>query len=180
MSAGSGHDGREDELPGADAFEADLSEVELAPEDAALLDELADLLRDETEPPADVLLAAREIYTWRTVDADLAALTFDSLIDQEPARSRATATETRTLTFESDRVAIEVEVDYGAVDRRLVGQLVPPQVAELVLTVDGDVVRTTADHLGRFVLPISGAPRAVRLLVQLTDGTRIVAESIAV
>lgn len=180
MSNEPADDGRDTGLPAADESRADLSETELAPEHAALLEELAALLGAAAEPPADVLHAARELYTWRTVDADLAALTFDSLVDREPARSRATATDTRTLTFESDRAAIEVEVDSGVAGRRLVGQLVPPQAAELELTVDGgDVARTSADELGRFVLPLPGTPRAARLLVLLADGTRIMAESIA-
>lgn len=148
-------------------------------DDAALLDELAALLGPQHEPPPEVLHAAREAFTWRTVDAEIAALTFDSLLDDEPAGVRSAATATRTLTFESDRATVEVEVEGRDSGRRLVGQLVPPQTAELELTVDGVVARAAADDLGRFVLPLPADPRLARLLVLLTDGTRIVAESIA-
>lgn len=147
-------------------------------DDDVLLDELATLLGPSNEPPPEVLHAAREAFTWRTVDAEIAALTYDSLLDHESSRSRSAATDVRALTFESGRAVIEVEVDADAGVRRLVGQLVPPQAAEVELTVDGEVFRAPADGLGRFVLPLFAAPRAVRLLVLLADGTRIVAETV--
>lgn len=145
-------------------------------EDAALLAELAVVLGPAAEPPDAVLAAARESFTWRTVDAELAALVFDSLLDQEPARSRSLA-RTRTMTFEAGATAVELEVDDRPGGRRLIGQLVPPQRAEVELTGGGPAARAAADVTGRFVLPLPADPRPARVLVRLAEGTRIVSET---
>lgn len=146
------------------------------PEDTALLAELAAVLGPDAEPPAAVLDAARESLTWRTVDVELAALVFDSLLDEEPARSRSVA-RARSVTFESGAAAVELEVDDRPGGRRLLGQLVPPQAAEVELTGPGFAERVGADTTGRFVLPLPGASVPARLLVRLADGTRIASET---
>lgn len=140
------------------------------PSDDALLEELAELLLPRTEPPPTVVDAAKELFTWRTVDAELAALTYDSLLDGEPAGARAAA-QPRILTFEAEGLTIEVEVDAGPGGRRLLGQLVPAQEAELELRSEGEPVRGTADALGRFVIALPAARGRVSLRCRTADGT---------
>jgi hypothetical protein len=119
-------------------------------DDDALLDELATLLGPSNEPPPEVLHAAREVFTWRTVDAEIAALTYDSLLDDAPVGVRAAA-QPRILTFEAGGLTIEVEVDATPSGRRLLGQLVPAQAAELELLGDGEVLAAASvDAMGRF------------------------------
>lgn len=140
--------------------------------DAALLDELATLLAADHEPPPDVLRAARETFTWRTVDAELAALVHDSLLDD--AVGVRAAARSRILTFDADGLTIEVEVDGAPGGRRLLGQLVPGQVAEVELLVDDRTVATaTADALGRFAMALPGEPRRVVVRCRLS-GSRTV------
>ena len=145
--------------------------------DDLLLDELATLLGPQHEPPPEVLHAAREVFTWRTVDAELAALTYDSLLDEAPVGVRAAA-QPRILTFEAEGLTIEVELDATPSGRRLLGQLVPAQAADLELLADGQVVATcVADELGRFVVTLPPAPsRRVVLRCRLADGTVVVSE----
>lgn len=145
--------------------------------DDLLLDELAALLGPQHEPPPEVLHAAREVFTWRTVDADIAALTYDSLLDEAPVGVRAAA-RPRILTFEAEGLTIEVELDATPSGRRLLGQLVPAQAADLELLADGQVVATcVADELGRFVVTLPPAPsRRVVLRCRLADGTVVVSE----
>lgn len=150
----------------------DAAPDDAAPDDAALLAELDALLLARSEPPAHVLHAARESFTWRTVDAEIADLTYDTLLD-DVTTTRA-ADQPRILTFEANGLTIEVELDASARGRRLLGQLVPGQPAELELRSDGAVIGTaTADELGRFVLALPDAPQRVSLWCRLPDGERV-------
>jgi hypothetical protein len=129
--------------------------------DEALLGELAALLAAQGEPPPEVLHAARESFVWRTVDAEIAALTYDSLLDDEPAATRAAA-RSRVLAFEADGLTIEVELDSTPSGRRLLGQLVPAQEAEVELRAGETVVATAAaDELGRFAMALPARPQRV-------------------
>lgn len=141
-------------------------------DDEALMAELTELLAPVTEPPPSVLAALRELFTWRTVDAELAAMVYDSLLDAAPARTRAAA-QPRILVFEAGGLTIEVEVDARPSGRRLLGQLVPGQAAELELRCDGDPIAATADELGRFTMPLPAASQRVSLRCRLRDGTEV-------
>lgn len=105
---------------------------------------------DQADPVPDrVRQAAEAAWTWRTIDAELAALTHDSLVDAEPALMRG-ASDIRSLTFESPRVTVEVEVDGG---RTMTGQIVPPRPARIDLQQGGEhVVSVEADQAGIFFL----------------------------
>lgn len=149
-------------------------------DDDVLLDELATLLGPHNEPPPEVLHAARGAFTWRTVDAEIAALTFDSLLDDAPAGVRAAA-QPRILTFEADGLTIEVELDATPSGRRLLGQLVPAQVAELELLSDGEVLAvSSADAMGRFSVALPRDPRRVTLRCRPPGGATVESASTVV
>ncbi len=115
--------------------------------DDQLLSLLARAL-DAADPVPDAVLdAAKGAYTWRTIDAELAALVFDSAAeDLVGVRSEQP---TRQLTFSTPGVEIELAV-VSETERRIVGQLVPPQEAKIVLH-SGDEERSIeTDSLGRF------------------------------
>ena len=57
-------------------------------EDDTLWHELRMVIQKGDPVPPEVLQAARESFTWRTIDAELAALTYDSAVD-DPATSAA-------------------------------------------------------------------------------------------
>jgi hypothetical protein len=119
--------------------------------DEQLLEELGATL-DELDPvPSAATEFAKAAFTLRSIDAELAELVFDSATeDLVGIRSGEAA---RQMTFRAPGIEIEVVVmDEGA--RRLIGQLVPPQPAEVELLykdLHKDEVRTaTSDSLGRF------------------------------
>lgn len=120
---------------------------------------------DQADPTPDrVRRAAEAAWTWRTIEAELAALTHDSLVDAEPALMRG-SDDTRSLTFESPRVSVEVELSG---DRSLAGQIVPAQPAHVDLQHGGEtVLSAVADASGIFYLdslptgPISLVCRAL-------------------
>lgn len=129
-------------------------------DDDGLLDVLGRALRQADPVPDRVKEAALAAFSWRTIDAELAALVYDSGMElTSGARSDEVA---RQLTFAAGDLEIEVMVAPDG--EQLLGQLVPPQVATVSLTRDGEVLETTSDALGRFRFDLS-ASGPVRLSV---------------
>ncbi len=132
--------------------------------DEQLLNRLAQAL-DAAEPlPEGMIDAAKATFTWRTIDAELAALVFDSATE-ELAGVRSTDA-TRQMTFRTPGVEIELVV-VSETSRRLVGQLVPPQAAEIELHHEDETRTVQSDNLGRFTfhdVPVG----SVRLTCKLT------------
>ena len=128
---------------------------------------------DATDPiPDHVVEAAREAIFWRTIDAELAELVFDS--STELLTSVRGADLVRQVTFRSPGVEIEIMVtDEG--NCRLVGQLVPPQVAQVELRSGNQVLTTSTDSLGRFTF--ADVQRgSVQLAVRLQAGALVVTD----
>lgn len=120
-------------------------------DDDQLLAALGDALRAARDVPPDFVEAGKAAFAWRDIDAELAALTYDSAHDTEraPAVSRAEPALLRYLTFASEQVTIELEVTRDAV----LGQIVPPQPGVLEVHVwDGEPMTTAIDEIGCFVL----------------------------
>jgi hypothetical protein len=134
----------------------------LGDEDEALLQELRGAARRFDPPPASVLDAARASLTWRTIDAELAALEFDSAVDLAATAVRS-GEGPRLLTFAAPGLNIEVEVSPVGPRRQLVGQLVPAQAARIDVRHAGGVTTVRADQLGRFDADaISAGPVSLR------------------
>jgi len=119
------------------------------PADAQLLDELRRAASQFDPPPPAVVEAARSSFTWRTIDAELAALVFDSGVDQ-PVTALRGGEGPRLMTFSSSGLDIEVEVINLGSRRQLVGQLVPPQAADIDVRHAAGTTTIQADQLGRF------------------------------
>jgi hypothetical protein len=165
------------DLDGTDLGEGDPGEVagpdDAGPEDVALEEELR-VLAARFEPVPDRLVqAAVDAYAWRTVDADLAELVFDSLADSQEAALVRGGEGERLLSFQASSLTIEIEVTAAGAVRRLIGQLVPPQRADVEIRRQDDVVTIATDELGRFIadslppgpvslrcVPPAGAPGA--------------------
>ena len=119
----------------------------------AMLAELADAGRVEAVPVESVA-AAKSVFAWRTLDAELAALSYDSDVAEDAMagmRSSGTAT-ARLLTFESAGLTVEVEASpAGSGDRwRLQGQLVPPGPGTVEVRYANGIVSVEVDEVGRF------------------------------
>lgn len=115
--------------------------------DDQLLAELRLALSGVDPVPTSVTAAAQAAYAWRTIDADLAALSYDSLLDdKELAGVRSGGDEPRMLTFDSDDSTVEIAVERG----RIIGQLVPPRSGEVEVRQPGGSVTVQADEVGRF------------------------------
>jgi hypothetical protein len=103
--------------------------------------------------PSDAVAAARSIFAWRTMDAELAELTYDSVLDDRAlAGIRSAEPPPRLLTFESPALTVEVETAASGSRRRLVGQLVPSQGARLEVRHSEGTTTAIVDDLGRFAV----------------------------
>ena len=77
------------------------------PADRELLAQVREMF-DEADPVPEFLLdAARATFSWRTIDAELAELTNDSLLEGAAVRA---ARVPRLLTFTADVATLVVEV----------------------------------------------------------------------
>jgi len=143
------------------------------------LAELGELLSRLDPMPPQLLGQAYRAFCWRTVDAELAELSFDSLVDREGVLAVRTAAaielEPRLLSFgavvEGEDLAIEVEVSSAAAGSALVGQLWPAGADAVELqAADGATTTVAADELGRFVVePVPRGP--VRLCLRHSGRT---------
>jgi hypothetical protein len=134
-------------------------------DDDALLDALRSALEEDSVPPR-LVQQAKDMYAWRNVDEELAALTYDSLVDPPAVAIRTEAAPLRTLTFATDRLTIELEVAADA----LFGQLIPPCPGEVELeSADGARHICRVDNLGVFVIrPVPAG--SFRLCCRTADG----------
>jgi hypothetical protein len=116
--------------------------------------------------PAGLRQIAIEAYALRDVDARIAELTFDSLIDAIPVRGAVDVP--RMLTFHSGGLTVDVEVSAQG----LMGQLLPPQPASIeVLAGPRAGAALLADDMGRFA---ADAPPAGPFALRLRTGGEVV------
>ena len=127
-----------------------------------------DSLAELDAPPAALVAAAKESFTWRSIDAELAALTFDSSEDDALAGVRGT-TVARSLSFEVRDVVVDVEVTEVDDHRELLGQVSPDGTSSLVLDRLGQHEAISIDALGRFRLD-GVRPGPVRFVVTRAEG----------
>ena len=88
--------------------------------DDELLELVGRALRAVEPVPEHVIAGALAAWTWRTIDAELAELVFDSATELTGVRSR----NARQVTFQAPGVEIEVMVIDDTI-RRIIGQLIP-------------------------------------------------------
>jgi hypothetical protein len=140
-------------------------------DDDELLEVLRDALTSANEVPPRFAEAGRAVYAWRTIDADLAALTYDSAWDSgELSVTRAAESATlRRLTFATEVLSIELELTPD----EILGQVSPPQGGTVRLAAGSDDLGTTpVDELGFFV--VRPVPRRPFQIICSTDsGTTV-------
>lgn len=146
-------------------------------DDDRLLAALKDAGQSAQDVPPEFVEAGKALFTWRDIDAELAALTYDSAFDDslESATRGSEQAPLRALIFATDDVTIELEVGPEA----LLGQLLPADAgtAETHMAT-GDAVTAPIDESGCFVF--RPAPSgAFRLRCQSAPGTDVVTGWIA-
>jgi hypothetical protein len=157
----------------------------MQPDDEQLISALQAAVLAAGDVPSDFVEAGQAAYAWRAIDAELAALSYDSQAaqaagDGEPALAgmRAEPAALRALTFSSDRLTIEVQIGGD----RLLGQVAPPPswpqdavprdgsaAAECQVRMelgDGTSVVAPADRVGWFTIrPVPAGPFRLRVIM---------------
>jgi hypothetical protein len=126
------------------------SEFEPDAQDDRLLQELKDATAEAACVPPGWVHVAKQTFTWRLIDDDLAtlALCFDSAVDQAVLVRSPLAHGPRMLSFESDDLGLEIDVRAD----QIAGQVLPPRPGVVRLRgADGSCRHTTADVTGWFV-----------------------------
>ena len=121
-------------------------------DDDQLLGALAEALRSERNVPAEFIAMGKAAFAWHGIDAELATLSYDSVLEGaelELAGVRSEPASLRYLTFTSRELTLEIEVT----DDAILGQLVPPGPGRMeVRTADGTVVTAVIDQGGGFTI----------------------------
>ena len=113
--------------------------------------------------PPHLVDAAIGAFTWRTIDADLAELVYDSLAEPVAA-VRSVAQQPRLLTFQTASLTIELEAEGHGENRRIVGRVIPAEPVTLEIRHSRGVVTASIDTHGRFAAgALSAGPIQLRL-----------------
>lgn len=130
----------------------------------------------ERAVPEEFVAAGKAIFVWQDIDAELAALTYDSAVDEAGAATRGAEHATlRALIFATPELTIELEVGHEA----LLGQVVPARPGTACThLVTGDVVTSVIDESGCFVFRPAPA-QAFRLQCRPSGGGNVVTDWIA-
>lgn len=146
-------------------------------DDDRLLATLEDAVSSAQAVPSSFLAAGKAVYAWRTIDAELADLTYDSAADPELLSAiRAESATLRALTFVSAGLTIEIEVT----PEGLLGQISPVQAGQVTAyagTADAGEENSgfgtaVIDELGFFVIRPLPA-EAFRLLCRTASGVTV-------
>jgi hypothetical protein len=126
--------------------------------------ELRRLAADREPVPAELVQAALDAFGWRDIDAELAELVYDSLVDADAASLVRGPADQRLVSFAVGGITIDVEVASAGPSRSVMGQIAPPQRAMVDIRYPQDTVTVETDELGRFESgPLPPGPASLRL-----------------
>jgi hypothetical protein len=144
---------------------------ELNDPDEPLVSELRELFAQVDAVPAPVTELAKASLGWRRLDAELAELLSDSVLEDGAlagVRGGGEGLPVRSVRFRASRNTIDVDVQVDGQKRTLLGQITPPVSAEIeVESPDGTVASVKSDELGRFRVQL---PEGGRIRLVISDG----------
>jgi len=120
--------------------------------DDKLLEDLRAVATRVDSVPERMLTAARAGYAWRTIDAELAELAYDSAVESRPLAGVRGPDASRLLTFSAPECELTIEIEVTPTEGgiEIVGQLIPARPVTLDVRHSGGSESVEADELGRF------------------------------
>ncbi len=150
-------------------------------DDNELEEELRRLVSWLDPVPPELVAAAADAFGWRDIDAELAALVYDSLLDEDEATLVRGPFERRLVSFRAGGVTIDLEVAHTGSGRSVIGQIEPPQRAVVDIRRQQGVVSTEADELGRFHHgTLLAGPMSLRLRTETAAHAPIVTDWVTI
>lgn len=142
-------------------------------DDDQLMADLAEAVQAAGSVPPDVVSAAKAVFDLRTLDAELAQLTYDSRLDPELAGAmRSDKLSVRSLVFGLGEQSLDLDV----LPDTLVGQVTPVLAGRITVEArDGRTVGGDIDDTGMFSVAWTGSGE-IRLHVELRDRSGFVTE----
>jgi hypothetical protein len=132
--------------------------------DDELEEELRRLAASRDPVPAQLHQAAVDAFLWRDIDAEIAELVYDSLLDTDAASLVRGPADQRLVSFAAGGMTIDLEVTSAGPGRTVMGQITPPRRATVDIRHPQDTVTVEADDLGRFRSgPLPRGPASLRL-----------------
>jgi hypothetical protein len=141
-------------------------------DDDDLLAALGEAMRYANAVPRHFVEAGKAAFAAHDIDAELAALTYDSADAAQYAMTREQPASLRALTFASTQLTIHIELTREAIH----GQVVPEQAGEIEVRVAQAPSATIGvDEVGWFVIrPIPTKP--FRLRCRPADGSVVLTD----
>lgn len=135
---------------------------EITSEEQQVLTDLALARRSHEDIDEHHRTAAQAAFAWRTIDAELMELTYDSLQTPDAVRGGGGAAPPRTVSFSSSIGSLELEID----GHRVLGHVLPGGTVTVVMTnVVGESVESPSDEDGVFEL-MGSLPGPVRFSIE--------------
>lgn len=135
--------------------------------DERLVAELRELFAQADPVPSLVTEVAKASLGWRRLDAELAELLTDSVLEADSLATARGGEAVRSVTFGTGAKTLDVEVHSDGERRALLGQIAPPASAciEIQSAERAPLARVQSDDLGRFAaqLPAGGLVRMIVL-----------------
>lgn len=131
--------------------------------DDELMSRLGEILARVDPVPEDVVAAAKASATWRTIDTELATLSYDSVLDRNELIG-VRGGGSRLLTFTSPGITVELEVLGGG--RGLIGQIGGTAADRVEICFPHGAQSVETDALGHFSL---SRPHRGPMSVRVTD-----------
>ena len=153
--------------------------------DDPLVAELRELFTQADPVPASVTELAKASLGWRRLDAELAELLSDSLLEERAAagvRGGGDGLPVRSVRFMASADTIDLDIHVDGQQRTLLGQITPPASVEIeVETAAGTIASVQSDELGRFRAKLPEA-ELIRLVIKHGPhvGSRVVTSWITI
>lgn len=133
-------------------------------EDRELEEELRQLAARHDPVPAELVQAAADAFAFRDLDAELAELVFDSMLDSDPATLVRSSSGRRLVSFQTPALTVDLEVTSAGPERTIIGQVTPPQRVTVEIRSREGMNAVDTDDLGRFTAaPLRSGPVSLRV-----------------
>lgn len=123
---------------------------ELTDSDQRFFDSMRAAVASQDPVPSHVVDAAKAAFGWRSIDAELAQLIYDSSTEQLATAGVRGDSSGHHLRFESAALSVVLQILTEGAQRVVIGEIVPQKPAEVQIFHPGGISTVRTDERGRF------------------------------